>query len=812
MGVSAQDSRLHVPGFRDGLGERLTVAQPSRGELEYLHFCPSLASAPFFASSVKTRVARLARFTHGSYTRVRRVEQAVDGDGSLALVSTHVAGRRLAEILDVAARADLKPTTAGVLGVTRQVMTAAALLHDFAPDGFHGALGPERLILTADGRIVVAEHVLGTAVEQAAGAWGATRLWQEFRLAALSDTGLTHYGRRTDVLQIGLTALALCLGRPLEAGDYPDQLGYLLARLTEVRQDRTEVSMRPALRAWFERTLALRGDSAYGSLLDSQKALAQLMQEADYAGASAEWVGFVRLCETAAVRVPLVVKVPEPAEAARAAGVPEPVEPAPTASVAETVPVIDDRPRMIAEVQQPRTVESDPFGPWPVAVAAESAATLLDVLMTAPPPDEPLLSVKPNAPTAATQPAKVVPPLDPPQVTPDPWAQAKAAPVHPEPLFEVRNDGTVAAAATPFEVRTEPLAEPTSVADWHAAGAPSPHQPVARVESGTVRRSAGQEARPRVRSQPTSRRWVRLLVIALLAGVGTTAAVYAPHLWTVAYNTFRTSGRVTIESNPPGALITVDGQVRGHTPATLRFEPGRHLLEVQAGGSAKAKAIDVQARAEMTETFILPEAGERGGFRITTYPSPGRITIDGMFRGEAPLRVTDLTPGTHTLVVETKLGTQEQDVVVQSGAVLQLAVPTASWVKVDSPIDLDVLEDGRLLGKTSSGPVLVRPGRHRLDFTSKELGLKLRHVIDAVPGQVVTVPLDLPNGMLNVYADQTAEVLVDGEKVGETPVPSLQLPLGPHDVVLRHPKYGEVRYTVRVTLVAPVNLSVTFRK
>jgi hypothetical protein len=31
-------------------------------------------------------------------------------------------------------------------------------------------------------------------------------------------------------------------------------------------------------------------------------------------------------------------------------------------------------------------------------------------------------------------------------------------------------------------------------------------------------------------------------------------------------------------------------------------------------------------------------------------------------------------------------------------------------------------------------------------------------------------------------------------------------------VVFRHPKYGEVRYTVSVTLAAPVRLSVAFRR
>jgi hypothetical protein len=36
--------------------------------------------------------------------------------------------------------------------------------------------------------------------------------------------------------------------------------------------------------------------------------------------------------------------------------------------------------------------------------------------------------------------------------------------------------------------------------------------------------------------------------------------------------------------------------------------------------------------------------------------------------------------------------------------------------------------------------------------------------------------------------------------------------VGPHEFVLRHPKYGELRYSVRVTLAAPASLSATFRQ
>jgi hypothetical protein len=233
---------------------------------------------------------------------------------------------------------------------------------------------------------------------------------------------------------------------------------------------------------------------------------------------------------------------------------------------------------------------------------------------------------------------------------------------------------------------------------------------------------------------------------------------------------------------------------------------------MQVGGSATSKKIVIKANEILVEKMTFPEAGERGGLVITTYPAKGKVTVDGIPRGNAPLKITDLQPGTHTLVIETSYGTQEQDVVVQSGRVAQLSVPTVSWLKVAAPYELTVYENGRLIGTAGASPLMVAPGRRYLDFVNKSLGLKLRQFVDAVAGQVVTVPLELPTGMMNLYSDQPADVVVDGAVVGQTPLPSLQVPLGSHDVIFRHPTYGEVRYTVAVTLTAPVKLTVTFRK
>ncbi len=840
MAVSALDSLSQIPGFCDRLGERVIVPQASGALLEHLYFCDALAAAPFFAQALKDRVARLANFTPSSYCRVRRIQSVSDRDGRPALVSAHIAGRRLAEILDVAARSTLQPTTAGVLAVTRQMMASVALLHDFAPDGYHGALGPDRLILSAEGRVVVAEHVLGNLVEQAVAVWGVPRLWREFRLATLPDHASPQYGRRNDIVQVGLVTLAMLLGRPLGSDDYPQELPERLQEVTETTPDGARVPLRSGLRNWLERALALRGDSSFRTLLEAQKAFGQLLQNGGYGASSVAWDAFVGVCETAAVRVPVVVVVPElgSATVARPPSVPDVAPQAmatpPVATVSDlgapaaaglcvdgaSLRVTDMGPASTGPASTLAEPEDGPaersadgagvtpadlFGAWPVAVPAESAATLLETFLA----ETPAAPAEPSITTTLSDPWQLAPP---PQVT-----EPKS-----ETLFETPRRDPERVAVVPTDVHPRAavgwndrtaVTTATSVADWQA---PDPrldpsyiilHGDEHRDQDVETYNGAGAEEEP-----PDPKRRRRLLVLAVLTVIATAAAVYAPYFWTVVFEGWRSFGRIVVDSDPPGAIITVDGQVLGHTPAELTLRAGGHLLEVQSGGSAKSKKLTIQANGKITEKMTFPEAGERGGLRISTYPTTGRITLDGVPRGDAPVRVTDLSPGTHTLVVETALSVQEQDVVVQPGRVSPLAVPTASWLQVVAPYELRVFENGRALGTTGRAPVMVPPGRHNFEFVNQSLGLKLRQYVDAAPGQVVLVPLELPFGMMNLFADQTAEVFVDGHPVGQTPLSSLSVPLGAHDVVFRHATYGEVRYTVSVTLAAPVRLSVAFRR
>ena len=70
----------------------------------------------------------------------------------------------------------------------------------------------------------------------------------------------------------------------------------------------------------------------------------------------------------------------------------------------------------------------------------------------------------------------------------------------------------------------------------------------------------------------------------------------------------------------------------------------------------------------------------------------------------------------------------------------------------------------------------------------------------------------MPTGVIALNAVPWAEVWIDGEKIGETPIGNLSIAIGAHDVVFRHPELGEQHHTAMVTLKNPARLSVDLRK
>jgi serine/threonine-protein kinase len=57
-----------------------------------------------------------------------------------------------------------------------------------------------------------------------------------------------------------------------------------------------------------------------------------------------------------------------------------------------------------------------------------------------------------------------------------------------------------------------------------------------------------------------------------------------------------------------------------------------------------------------------------------------------------------------------------------------------------------------------------------------------------------------------------AEVWIDGQQVGETPLANVSVAIGTHDVLFRHPELGEKHVRSVVTPAAPAKVSVDMRQ
>ena len=260
----------YTPGLSDGLGDRLLMFDNSTASpLELLRFKKEFSGVPAFEAALRARFQQLNRLSHPSIGRMRAVKWLDAGEG-LALVSNQIPGRRLSAILHEARG----PTYA--MELIRQLAPALAALHQQDAGVSHGALTADRIIVSPEGRLVIVEHVLGSAIESLP--LTANRLRSDLGLVVVSHDDAAVFDGRTDLVQLGFIALSLALGRRLNPGDYPDECGVLLDEL--IRRDSYGSLASLRLRWWLEHALQFEG-RGFDSASEAQQALLELPEDVD---------------------------------------------------------------------------------------------------------------------------------------------------------------------------------------------------------------------------------------------------------------------------------------------------------------------------------------------------------------------------------------------------------------------------------------------------------------------------------------------------------------------------------------------------
>jgi hypothetical protein len=762
--ASFQPSSVVV--FRDGLGERRRVTDSTgRESLDLLCLNGEMVAVAAFEAAVRERADRLAEFRHPSFCDLRGVERL--SGGTVAVVADAVPGSRIADLLAAAFEHHLTLDINAALCLIRQLVPAVGALHEYDREIIHGALGIERLVVTPRARLVVVDHVLGSALEQLH--YSHQRYWKDLRVALPRSAGQPKFDSRVDVTQIGVVALQLILGHPLADQDYPMKLAELVGSAWAIGSNGDLEPLKPGLRAWLTRALQLDLRNAFGSVTEAGEELDRVLaSDSDSTAETASLQNFLSRYE------------------------------------ATTTP----RSHMTTPAQAPAAV---PAASSAVYAAPSTAAVSAHIAHPAP------------GPVAVPPAVRLVPP--PPAAAAKAYTQGPAPAPSPSPLL----------SATSLHAETPPASTPPPLAAAFAAAkketvVPDPdfdlpqlhHEPRRPQSSAVAAPPAGMAYVASPEGKPN---WVRYAVagaVVLALIVGGVFALRRHGAAGVAADT----GTLTVNSNPAGAQLLVDGKLAGVTPTTLALPQGDHTLTLRAtGAEPRTMNVSVSAGTQVSQYIELPKAEVRaettsGRLQVRTDPPGALVSVDSIPRGASPVTIGNLAPGDHTVVVSANGSSVQQSVTVDAGMTSALVVPLGTrekgllsgWIAIASPIEVQLFEGGKLIGTNQSDRIMVASGSHQLDLVNEALGFRVSRNISVAPGKVETVTVRPPMGSIAINAIPWAEVWVDGEKAGDTPIGNLAVSIGKHEVTFRHPEFGEAHQAVTVTLSGPARLSVDLRK
>ncbi|SEA37104.1 PEGA domain-containing protein [Microbulbifer marinus] len=202
---------------------------------------------------------------------------------------------------------------------------------------------------------------------------------------------------------------------------------------------------------------------------------------------------------------------------------------------------------------------------------------------------------------------------------------------------------------------------------------------------------------------------------------------------------------VRISSNPPGATVTVEGEVLGTTPLNAELIQGDRRVTLSLP-EHKTVEIPVAVTAGVDQTLTPVDLSAADGLlHIVSTPEGASVTVDGEFRGHTPLEL-ELSSGTEHQLRFFKDGyaSVERTIGVDAGVERDLNIDlNAVYGRVritSSPANAQVYIDGRLAGTTGetfnlparSHNILVRKSGYEDYETSVVPSSKLKQTIRAV--------------------------------------------------------------------------------
>lgn len=292
--------------------------------------------------------------------------------------------------------------------------------------------------------------------------------------------------------------------------------------------------------------------------------------------------------------------------------------------------------------------------------------------------------------------------------------------------------------------------------------------------------------------------WLRRTAAGLLLA---TLALLGSAVWFVLGARF-----VTVQVEPvPDLMALQGGWLRPKLGEGYLLRPGRYTVVAEKAGYHRLEApLEVTAARSQRASFKLEKLP--GRLSVRTRPDEAaRLTVDGTERGTTPLTVEALAPGEHAIQVRSPRYLDARATIdIQGGGIEQslelVLVPRWAPVTVTSAPVATLWVDGE-----ESGPVPITvelfEGEHDLELRRE--GFKpWRQRISVAANQPQTLPevtLEPADGLLELTSTPSgANVSVNGEYAGQTPLVLALAPDRDHRLSLSKAGYGPVTREARV--------------
>jgi PKD repeat protein len=255
------------------------------------------------------------------------------------------------------------------------------------------------------------------------------------------------------------------------------------------------------------------------------------------------------------------------------------------------------------------------------------------------------------------------------------------------------------------------------------------------------------------------------------------------------------------------------GTSPGRDPKHTYMKPGVYTVSLEARDSCTGTADLVEKLSYITVTTTLQT------LTVSSNPPGAMVFIDNVAKGMTPVTLTDTAIGTHQLLLS-KSGFDDyiRNIVIEPatpvtiGVTLSKSLPqttspsalSGSIAITSFPAGAMVFVDGTHRGTT---PVIlpeIPTGNHRVTLSFKGYD-EWNHTISVGSGQMAAINAELEatkeiTGSLAVITDPSgAEIYIDGNFKGVSPVTIQGLSAGIHTVQLTLKDYSDNSSTITVT-------------